>query len=67
MESFLPYQWTRMSQSSVIAVLQCETVTTEGTQEEEYLLSSNHQTTATAPRNSGCKKRILAPRELRSI
>ena len=66
MESFLPYQWTRMSQSSVIAVLQCETVTTEGTQEEEYL-SSSHQTTATGLRNSGCEKRILASRELRSI
>lgn len=38
MEYFLPYQQTQMSQSSAIAVLQCEQVSPKGTQEgEEYL------------------------------
>ena len=49
----------RMSQSSAIAALQYEPVSPEDTQEEEYLLSSSHQTASTLysePRgNSGCE------------
>ena len=42
------HQWTRMSQSSVIATLQRELVNPKGTQEgEEYLLASSRGTTAT--------------------
>ena len=65
MEYFLPYQKTRMSQSSAITVLQGELVSPEGTQEGEYLGSSSHWTAAT-PRcepqgSSGCENhRILA-------
>ena len=45
MEYFLPYEWTSMSQSSVIADLQCELVSCKDTQEEEeYLHFSSHQT-----------------------
>ena len=35
----------KISQSSVIAALQCEWVNPKGTQEGEYLLSSSHQAT----------------------
>ena len=41
------HQWTRMSQSSVIATLQCELVNPKGTQEGEYLRASSLGTTAT--------------------
>lgn len=65
MEYFLPYQKTRMSQSSAIKALQGELVSPEGTQEGEYLGSSSHQTAATPhcePQgSSGCEKhRTLA-------
>ena len=43
MDYFLPYQQTRMSQSSGIAAFQCELQNPQGTQEgEEYLLSDSH-------------------------
>ena len=41
------HQWTRMSQSSAIATLQCELVNPKGTQEGEYLRASSLGTTAT--------------------
>ena len=40
MKYFLPYQYTRMSQSSAIPALQCEVLSPKGIQEEEYLLSA---------------------------
>ena len=56
----------RMSQSSAIAALQSEPVSPEDTQEEEeYLLSSSHQTATTLysePRgNSGCESTGYRP------
>ena len=56
-----------MSQSSVIAGLQCDPVSPKGTQEEEYVRSSSHQTIATPygePQGSlgSEKKRDTCPR-----
>ena len=45
MKYFLPYQYTRMSQSSAIPALQCGP---KGTQERgKYLQYNSHQTVAT--------------------
>ena len=62
MEYFLPCQWTRMSQPTANAALQCKPVSPVGTQEgEEHLPSSSHQTAAIPHRgSSGCENRILA-------
>ena len=67
MEYFLPYQQTKMPQSSAIAVLQRKRVSPKGSQEgEEYLWPDSRQTAATPcgePQgSSGCEKHeILAP------
>ena len=39
----LPYQQTRMSQSSGISALQCELLSPKGNQEGESLQSQSHQ------------------------
>ena len=67
MEYFLPYQYTRMPQSSEIAALSCELLSPQ--EREEYLLSSSHQAAALptptvnpAKAGIGCEKhRIPAP------